>query len=129
MWSERGLTIPTKIAVYRAVVLTSLLYSCETWTLYRRQLMILDQFHLQCLRRIMKISWEDRIFNTEVLRRTQMWGIEALIKKAQLCWIGHVVRMRDDRLPKMIFLSEVAAGARVLGGPIKRFKDGLITTL
>ena len=39
------------------------------------------------------------------------------------------IRMRDTRLPKMIFLSELADGARAPGGPIKRYKDGVRTTL
>ena len=67
--------------------------------------------------------------NTEVLRRAQIWGAEALIMKAQLRWVGHVMRMRDDRLPKMIFLSELADGARAPGGPTKRFKDSIRATL
>ena len=58
-----------------------------------------------------------------------MWGMETLIMKAQLRWVGHVVRMRNDRLPKMIFPLELATGATVPGGPIKRFTDGLRTTL
>ena len=42
VWSMRGLTIPSKTFVYKVVVLTSLPYGCETWTLYRRQLKIVD---------------------------------------------------------------------------------------
>ena len=44
----------------------------------------------------MGVSWEDRVSNTEVLCRANMPGIEALIMRAQLRWVGHVVRM-DDR--------------------------------
>ena len=58
----------------------------------------------------MGISWEDRVSNTEVLRRAAMPGIEALIMKAQLRWVGHVVRMDNSRLPKMVFFSELASG-------------------
>ena len=77
----------------------------------------------------MSISWEDRIPNTEVLRRANMPGIEALIMKAQLRWVGHVVRMDDTRLPKMVFFSELASGTRNAGGPLKRFKDCLKASL
>merc|ERR1712121_440290 len=38
VWQERGILQKTKVAVYRAVVLTSLLYGCETWTVYRRHI-------------------------------------------------------------------------------------------
>lgn len=44
---ELGITVRTKMQVYKAVVIISLLYGCETWTLYRNQLNTLDQFHLR----------------------------------------------------------------------------------
>ena len=47
VWGELGVTIRTKIQVYKAVVIISLLYGCETWTLYKNQLNTLDQFHLR----------------------------------------------------------------------------------
>lgn len=129
VWGERGISLHTKLAVYKVVVITSLLYGCETWTLYRKQLRALDQFHLRCLRKIMGISWKDRVSNTEVLRRTAMPGIEALIMRAQLRWVGHVVRMEDTRLPKMFFFSELTFGTRNIGRPRKRFKDCLKASL
>jgi len=129
LWSERGIRLQTKLAVYKAVVITALLYSCETWTLYKKQLKALDRFHLRCLRRIMGISWTDRVPNTEVLRRANMMGIEALIMKAQLRWAGHVVRMDDSRLPKMVFYCELASGYRKVGRPYKRYKDSLKASL
>ena len=106
-------------------MLPSLLYGCETWTCYRRHLKQLDQFHLRCLRKILGIQWEDRVTNQEVLRRSSLSGIEALVMTAQLRWSGHVMRLEDDRLPKQIFCSELANGKRQPGGQKKRYKDAL----
>ena len=36
VWERRGISLETKLKVYRAVVLTTLLYGSETWTVYRR---------------------------------------------------------------------------------------------
>ena len=36
LWHNHGIRGSTKIVVYRAVVLTALLYGCDSWTLYRR---------------------------------------------------------------------------------------------
>ena len=36
VWERRELSLITKLKVYRAVVLTTLLYACETWTVYSR---------------------------------------------------------------------------------------------
>ena len=33
LWANCGIRLGTKVAVYKAAVLTSLLYGCETWTL------------------------------------------------------------------------------------------------
>ena len=32
VWNQKGIRLQTKIKVYKAVVLTNLLYGCETWT-------------------------------------------------------------------------------------------------
>ena len=47
--SQRGLKKSTKPEVYNACVLTCLLYSCETWVVYRRHLKQLERFHQRCL--------------------------------------------------------------------------------
>lgn len=52
-----------------------------------------------------------------------MSGIEALIMKAQLRWVGNMVRTDDTGLPKMVFFSELATVARNKGRPVKRFKE------
>ena len=38
IWHKHGITQETKLAVYRAVVLPTLLYGCKTWTCYCRHL-------------------------------------------------------------------------------------------
>ena len=80
LWNERGVCLSTKINVYCAVVLKTLLYVCEAWTPYRR----LDQFHMRCLRQIADIKWQDMVPNTEVLEQCGTCGIEFHIKRAQL---------------------------------------------
>ena len=57
LWKERGVRLATKMAVYKAIVLTTLLYGCEAWITYRRHIKKLDAFHMRCLRRILRITW------------------------------------------------------------------------
>ena len=47
LWNDHGIRLDTKVAVYKAAVLSVLLFGCESWTLYRRHIRNLDQFHMR----------------------------------------------------------------------------------
>ena len=38
LWNDHGIRLDTKVAVYKAAVLSVLLFGCESWTLYRRRI-------------------------------------------------------------------------------------------
>ena len=44
----------------------------------------------------MGTKWQDKIMNNEVLQRAKIDGIEAMLMRAQLRWVGHVQRMSVD---------------------------------
>ena len=69
VWENPKLTTKTKMAVYNACVVSTLPYGSEAWTTYSKQKQKLNSFHLQILRRILGISWRDKVPNTEVLDR------------------------------------------------------------
>ena len=121
MWRELGSFQWTSYesGSFKAAVLTSLLFGSETWELYRRHMRKLEQFHMRCLRRIAHVRWQDKRPNTEVLQMCNISGIEALLIAAQFrctSHVTHVIRMSNDRLPKIIFYSELKDGARAHGG-------------
>lgn len=129
VWNRRGITTETKIKVYRAVVLTALLYGCETWTIYQRHAKKLNHFHTTCLRKVLGIKWQDRIPDTEVLTRADLPSIYTVLMQSQLRWAGHVARMSDHRLPKKLLFGELQNGKRSQGGQRKRFIDTLKASL
>ena len=102
VWNNKHLKKATKISVYRAVVLTTLLYGSESWVTYRHHLRLLERFHQRCLRSILNIHWSDYITNVEVLQQAGITSVEAMLMKTQLRWAGHVSRIEDHRLPKIV---------------------------
>ena len=129
VWNNRHLRIITKISVYRAVVLTTLLHGSESWVTYRNHLKLLERFHQRCLRTILNIHWSDYVTNIIVLERADIASIEAMLLKIQLCWAGHVARMEDHRLPKIMLYSELSFSLRNREATKKHYKDTLKKSL
>ena len=71
----------------------------------------------------MNIRWDDYVTNEEVLERTGMHSVYALLQQRRLRWLGHVSRMPDKRIPKDLLYGELQLGARNRGRPIQRYKD------
>ena len=109
--NQHNIRQSTKLKVYRAVILTSLLYGYEAWSLYRRHPKQLQRFHMHSLQTILNIKWQDRVSNLQVLDMAESTSIEAII------------RMEDKKLPKQLMFGELASGKRKQGRPLKRFKD------
>ena len=90
---------------------------------YARQVKQLNSFHLLCLRRILHIRWQDKVTNTEVLKRSHMLSMRSILRERRLRWLGHVHRMGSKRIPKSLLFGELATGLRKRGRPCLRYKD------
>ena len=129
VWNQSGIRLDTKLKVYKAAVLPTLLYACETWTVYQWHTKRPNHFHTSYLRKLLKIKWQDRIPDTEVLKRAGMQSVHTLLKLAQLRWTDLVTRMPEERLPKKILYGELEMGKCSHGGHQKRYKDTLKASL
>ena len=129
VYLNHDLSIQTKMSVYSAIVVAILLYGCETWTVYSRQLKQLEKFHMSCLRQMLRITWKDKITNNVVLSRCGGLSLESMIASRTLRWAGHLSRMDEARIPKVVLYSERSAGTRPVGRPKKRHKDHLKSVL
>jgi hypothetical protein len=129
VFSNHHLKMSTKVSVYHAVCISTLLYGCEAWTPYRKHIKSLEAFHIRCLQRIMGITWEDKIPHTQILKSAGSSSVESFIIRRTLRWTGHVIRMQPNRLPRMVMYGELQDGRRPLGAPKKRWKDHLKRSL
>lgn len=123
LWNNHHVSTRVKCKTYRAIVLSTLLYGAESWTLYRSQVKKLHAFMMRHLRAIMGITWKERVTNKEILERANLPSMEDLLIRKNLRWTGHIIRMSSERMPKQILFSQLPAGERKLGRPRLRYKD------
>lgn len=115
IWKDRTLTTAVKMRFYRACILSVLLYLAETWVLTSEQLRRLNTFHMQCLRRILRVRKIDCLSNSEIVNRCCTREIVDLVEERMLRWLGHIGRMKDSRLTSKITFSTLP-GKRKPGG-------------
>ena len=117
----QNLTIYTKIAVYNAVIISTILYGCRTWVPYRRHIRLLESFHIRRLQLILR--WWHKVTHSEIRSRAGIPSIKSMLIHRQLRWLGHVIRMPDNSLPHCVLYGQLRPGRRIVGGQKKHFKD------
>ena len=123
LWKNKDITTKVKCQVYRAVILSTLLYGAETWTIYRAQVHKLNTFMMKHLRYIMGVRWWHYRKNTDILEKAGLPSMYELLMQKNLRWAGHVARLDSNRLPKQILFSQLSTGCRNRGRPKLRYKD------
>ncbi len=98
IWNSNNIKRQTKLKLYKTLVLAVLLYGCETWKMTKGYEGKINVFQTKCLRRIMKIRWQDHISNSELLTRTGMRQqlLNTEIKRRRWKFIGHTLRQEPD---------------------------------
>jgi hypothetical protein len=113
---QRVIQLSTRIVVFTVMVLSVLLYGCESWALTEQQLERLEVFHRGCLRQILGIRRRDHVSDAEVYRRCHEGGtvcgtIASHVRRRALRWLGHLGRMEDGRLAKQLLWGTLPVGA------------------
>lgn len=116
IWKSNNITEKLKVKLLQTLVLPTCLYASETWKMSSKNRKKLDAFQQRCLRKILKITYRDRITNEEVYRRTSTQPLSQRIEKNRVRYAGHIIRMTADRDPK-IALNWRPEGRRRRGRP------------
>ena len=101
IWKSNVHSLKTKELLFNINVISVLLYGCQTWRVNKNDMNMLDVFQTKCLRRIYNIFWPNKISNKDLYRRTNSLPISCHIQKHGLRWLGHVLRMSPDHIPKV----------------------------
>jgi hypothetical protein len=91
-----------KIKIYKTVILTVVLYGCETWSLTLGEEHRLRVFENRVLRKIFgpkrkeDVSWR-KLHNDELHDLYSSPNIVRVIKSRRMRWAGHVARVEEGR--------------------------------
>jgi len=70
---------------------------------------------------MMGISWKDKVSNQRVRAQIQLQKIDVIVKERRLRWLGHVLRMDDNRLPRQAVHWDISGTKRKPGRPQKNW--------
>ena len=65
---NRGITLPTKVHLVKAMVFPVVMCGCESWTIRKAERRRIDAFGLWCWRRLLRVSWTARRSNQSNLK-------------------------------------------------------------
>jgi hypothetical protein len=117
----------TKIKLYKALIRPVVVYGSESWVLTENIKQKLLVFERKILRRIFgptqKADGEWRLQTNEELENAIRYeNIVRHMKSKRLSWLGHVERMSNERVPKIIYKWKPYA-TRPKGRPRLRWED------
>ena len=120
----RDITLPTKVCIFKAIVLPVGMYGCESWTIKKAETWRSDAFEMWCWRRLLRVPWTARRSNQSILKEiSPEYSLEGLMLKLKLQFFGHLMR-RADSLEKTLMLGKIE-GKRRRGQQRMRWLDGV----
>ncbi len=93
LFRKHRISIQTKINMYRALVVSVLLYGSEALATTLADRRRLDVFDMRCQRRLLRVFWQQHISNQSIHERTKQPTASSLLRQRRLRWFGHLHRM------------------------------------
>ena len=89
---SRGITLPTKVCLVKAMVFPVVTYGCESWTVKKAERRKMDGFELCCWRRLLRVPWTARRSNQSILKEiSPEYSLEELMLKLKRQYFGHLM--------------------------------------
>ena len=123
VWKNRKISMQTKIRILEATAMTVVKYGSEAWALQKADENLLDVFQRNCLRIVLGTQLTDRISNSRLYEKCGSIPPSRAIMKERLRWLGHVLRMKDDRLQKIVLFGQPSGATRKAVRPCLGWED------
>ena len=110
------------------MVISVVMYGCESWTVKKAERRRIDAFELWCWRRLLRVLWTARRSSQTILKETSPGiSLEGMILKLKLPYFGHLMR-RADALEKTLMLGGIG-GRRRRGRQRMRWLEGITDSM
>ena len=117
---ENMISREVKLEIYERVLIPTMVYDSEMWTLSTQERRKIEVFELMCLRNICFIRRADRVRNSLMRERCACeLSVLERIERNVLKWFGHEERMGEDTLVKRVYRADV----EVKWGKAQEWKD------
>ena len=123
---SRGITLPTKVRLVKAMIFPVVMYGCESWTVKKTECWKID---LNCgVGELLRVPWTERRSNQSILKETSPGcSLEGLMLRLKLQYFGHLMR-RFDSLEETLMLGWIG-GRRRRGRQRMRWLDGITDSM
>ena len=127
LFHKHRISIQTKINMYRALVVSVLLYGSEAWATTLADRRRLDVFDMHCQRRLLRVFLQQHISNHSIRERTKQPTASSLLRQRRLRWFGHLHRMPSSLPARRVydFNPNIHGCKRPRGRPKTRWADSL----
>ena len=124
---SRGITLPTKVHLVKALVFPVVVYECESWTI-KAECRRINAFELWCWRRLLRVPWTARRSKQPILKEiSPEYSLKGLMLKLKLQYFGHLMG-RTDSLEKTLMLGKIE-GRRPRGWKRMKWLDGITDSM
>ena len=88
----RGITLPTKVHLIKAMAFPVVMYGCESLAVKKAECQRIDAFELWCWRRLLSVPWTARRSNQSILKEISPGiPLEGMMLKLKLQYFGHLM--------------------------------------
>ena len=90
--------------MYRALVVSVLLYGSEAWATTLADRRRLDVFFdMRCQRRLLRVLWQQHTSNHIIRERTKQPTASSILRQRRLRWFGHLHRMPSSLPARIVY--------------------------
>ena len=120
--------MPTNVCLVKTMVISVVMYGCESWTIKKAECWRVGALELCCWRRHLRVPWTARRSNYSFLKEiSPEYSLEGLMLKLKLQYFSHLMR-RADSLEKTLMLGNTDGRIRRRWQRMRRL-DGITDSM